>query len=104
MIRWKLANPRECLLSLFPAVLFDVPSWRLWAPEDANKEQYTRNELKTKGYDPLRLCVTWDGTSDDVVDPEAKHATSLREDLEYTNETTSNGRRASLSDVDRNEK
>lgn len=72
----------------------------LGTPSNAQKKQKTGNQLNSKGYNPLSLPLNINGPITGIVDPEAKHTSTLRSDLKDTNETTSNRRWSDLGNID----
>lgn len=89
------------LLCAFEVVTSSEPTWRLWTPEHAEEEHDTWSELECKGNDPLGLILHVDGLICGIVDPEAKHTTTLGCDFEDTNKATANGRRRGFGNIDR---
>ena len=92
----------KILDGLLTLVDHQQPSRGLGDEEGTDQEESSGEELDEHGELPLKP-VRREGGLDGVVDPESTEGTDLNEDVEETNETSSNGGRSELGEVDGND-
>ena len=92
----------KILDGLLTLVDHQQPSRGFGDEEGTDQEESSGEELDEHGELPLKP-VRREGGLDGVVDPESTEGTDLNEDVEETNETSSNGGRSELGEVDGND-
>lgn len=100
--RFEVSDPAQVLDGLLTAALAEEPAWCLSEHQTANQNHAGRDELDGKGNEPL--CAAFrQSLADSKIDPEANQATCLPTELIKTDETTSDGWRCNLRQIDGND-
>lgn len=96
------SDPAKVLEGKLAAALAHEPSWRLLNEEETDEHKTSWDKLDGERNKPL--LVGWcHGLRDSIVDPEADKSTDLPAKLVETDETTTDGWRCELRNVDRSQ-